>query len=549
MVDNANASWSEGDDLRVNRSGRKPNMNMNFGANDAKPERVKPVSGASDLGYVQRTPVSNGNGGNTPKGATAPVEEFGGLYSRPSDSGNTVTPPVRKQAQLPVAGGTSVPPRGVLPSSGAAPVAPGAPTRVRRSEGLPVAGAGNVPPRARELPVAPPVAPPVALPVTPHVVEPPVVSPVVDVEEEPVVVPVEEPVVVESAPPVKEPAPRVKKGRPAKGESAPNVQGALAKIDDGWDEDNPAFEDMEGDVSEYTFSSRNLRITPRDVDMIRFLARFRYAQGVQLARYVGASRKSVDQRLVKLGKAGLIRREDITRGQGVWTPTAMGYAVADMDFSSIGTGKISPVTLGHTLGLVNLAIDLEMGYQNVLGLDDFGGLNRIDTSGNLVPGEMLVSEREIRQSMQRWKSVMPRKDMEEALRRGLVEWRELGDPDIPSPELEVGNEAMFVLWATRAGRSDHIPDLVVTKPRKLDGSPGSIAVELELSTKPMNDWVRIMQTFAEDNSVYDQVHYFTHRKDVAKGLTNAAERAGLVAQERFVVHSYKPVQGGLPFWG
>lgn len=316
----------------------------------------------------------------------------------------------------------------------------------------------------------------------------------------------------------------------------------------GWDEDNPAYEDAKTEVN-YNHSPRGIRITPRDLEIFVFLARFRYAQGSQLARYVGTSRKSLDQRLSKLGKAGLLRKETILSNQAVWTLTSAGLAVSDTDFPVIGSGKINPATLAHTLGLVNLAINLEKGVENILELDDFGSMNRVDPSGELVIGETVISEREIKQGQNRWKSYMTRTEMERAHMRAMQNWIEAGDLDAPSPESEVGNEPMLILWANRMEQKDHTPDLVVVKPRHDDGKPANIAIELELSSKPMATWERIMSSYAEDNSVYEQVHYFTHKRDIKRGVETAARRVGLTNQNRFHVHLYTPLVGSNPFWG
>jgi hypothetical protein len=353
---------------------------------------------------------------------------------------------------------------------------------------------------------------------------------------------------------VASPVKRKKKGgRPTGGVSAPNAQSTLVTASNDWDDDNPAFlETDNGGGSEkaktYVSESRNIRITPRDINIIRFLARFRYAQGVQIARYIESSQKATDQRLTKLGKAGLLRREDVTRGQSLWTPTAWGLSTADLDFRAIGEGKISYVTIAHTLGLVNVGIELEIGGENLLGLDQWGeeSKNRRDLDGLMVPGETLVTERDIRQSEQRWKKDLGRQEIERAYPLALAEWLK-GDRSQMSPELEVGNEAMFIMHATRSGMKDHVPDLVVARQRNQDGTPGSFAIELELNSKPVKEWTRILKTFSESN-LYSHLYYFTHKKSIADTLLKIAGDVGM-GEDRFSVKRYNPAQGNLPFWG
>jgi hypothetical protein len=107
---------------------------------------------------------------------------------------------------------------------------------------------------------------------------------------------------------------------------------------------------------------------------------------------------------------------------------------------------------------------------------------------------------------------------------------------------------MFVIWATKSGRSDHVPDLVVAGARDKNGIPGNHAIELELNTKSTKEWERILRTFADAGDLYAHTHYFTHKRTISEALKKIAKDVGL-GDDRFSVHPYTPKQGGLPFWG
>lgn len=504
----------------------------------------------------------------------------GGNYALPRPSGKrerkeiSLVPLGKKDAVSPGASAASG------RSSASAPSAPSAPSAAETGGGR---GGGALPlPKASPVSGAAPVAAPLGVPVAkkesplpvPRAGESPLPSPRSE-ERRGTGLPVPRPLaekraegdLLPSGAPVGEGASEGVKpaagkggealpsGRPKKGRRAPKAVGPLMGTDEGWDEDNPALVEADPEldkkkVAEYVTASRGVRITERDINIIRFLARFRYAQGVQVARYVDSSEKAIDQRLTKLGKAGFLRREDVTRGQSLWTPTAWGLSMADLDFRAIGEGKISYVTIAHTLGLVNIGVELETGKENLLGEEVWPQENRLSlVTGELLPGEVLVTEREIRQGQSRWKkSGMARRDSEQAFSLSLSQWL-AGDRTEGTPELEVGNEAMLILWATKAGRSDHIPDLVVARPRHDDGTPGSYAVELELNAKPLKEWTRILSTYYEARDLYAQVHYFTHKKSIADSLNKIAEDVGLTQEGRFFMHRYVPRQSGLPFWG
>lgn len=284
----------------------------------------------------------------------------------------------------------------------------------------------------------------------------------------------------------------------------------------------------------------SLRVMPRDVEIVRLLARFRYGNDVQVARYVGASPKSVVQRLRRLAKAGFLRQDKITHGQILWTPTSAGMSMADVDFRPISEGGISMVTMAHTLGVLNVAVELETGQDNVLSFDPWPTINRRDALGRKVQGETLISEREVKTAIGRWNydSMLANQSVDSLFGAQYSEWEQGGRQGL-SPELIPGNEGFFQVQG-------HLPDLVVARPRAADGSPRSVAVEMELSPKPVDEWRRVLSLFRMSN-IYDRVVYFTHKRNIAAGLTRVATELEL--GERFEVKHYEPRNQSLPFWG
>lgn len=283
-----------------------------------------------------------------------------------------------------------------------------------------------------------------------------------------------------------------------------------------------------------------LRVMPRDVEIVRLLARFRYGNDVQVARYVGASPKSVVQRLRRLARAGFLRQDKITHGQILWTPTSAGMSMADVDFRPISEGGISMVTMAHTLGVLNVAVELETGQDNVLSFDPWPTINRRDALGRKVQGETLISEREVKTAIGRWNydSMLTNQSVDSLFGAQYSEWEQGGRQGL-SPELIPGNEGFFQVQG-------HLPDLVVARPRAADGSPRSVAVEMELSPKPVDEWRRVLSLFRMSN-IYDRVVYFTHKRNIAAGLTRVATELEL--GERFEVKHYEPRNQSLPFWG
>ena len=66
--------------------------------------------------------------------------------------------------------------------------------------------------------------------------------------------------------------------------------------------------------------------------------------------------------------------------------------------------------------------------------------------------------------------------------------------DETAPELEDGNQGLFVVYGDGGKTGEHVPDLVSTRARE-DGKPAHVAVELELSLKGQKDYLRILRFF------------------------------------------------------
>lgn len=334
-----------------------------------------------------------------------------------------------------------------------------------------------------------------------------------------------------------------------------STPGQFVQADSDWDaaEDDVALERKERALDDV--AARGLRLTGRDVEIIRFLARYRYAAHHQVARYVGTSEKAASIRLHKLAAAKLMAKKEITHGRSVWTPTKNALAIADVDLPAVRVSDISFSTMAHELGLVNLGIELEIGGENVLEEDEWPKYNRIDEDAEYsdddddpdrpagrLPGERVLTTRQIRSGQARWRKDVPREEIMREYEQRMRDWR----PGDPSPELLPGNEGMFLMYHDEYG--DHPPDMVVMRDRADDGSPGSIAIELELSHKPERELIRILKNFKE-SVLFDKLYYFCHKKSVAMSLVRVNEREVGIPESKFRVMRYVPTKSKDPFWG
>jgi hypothetical protein len=118
------------------------------------------------------------------------------------------------------------------------------------------------------------------------------------------------------------------------------------------------------------------RITDRDLEIVRWLARMRFAAGAQIARAFGMSPRMVYRRCHLLCAAGCCRHERVLAdAPGVYLATASGCGLAQSPLSA-GPARVDLLNFRHDLALVSLSLDL------------------LST-----PGARWRSERELRQAM------------------------------------------------------------------------------------------------------------------------------------------------------
>jgi predicted DNA-binding transcriptional regulator len=167
-------------------------------------------------------------------------------------------------------------------------------------------------------------------------------------------------------------------------------------------------------------NSRGFQVTDRDLAIVRWIARQRFAEAQQIARRFAMDERNAYRRLRGLTTRGLLAQEWVLHGRpGVYFATRDGLAAIEL---ALPPARIDLRTFVHDLGTAALAIELER---------EFGA-------------DALVTERELRSI----------------------------DTTAEQPRYAVmrGNQT------TRRGL--HFPDLAVEQP---DSRP--LAIELELTAK------------------------------------------------------------------
>lgn len=298
--------------------------------------------------------------------------------------------------------------------------------------------------------------------------------------------------------------------------------------------------------------SNRVRLNERDVMIIRLLGKYRFGYRKQIEEYF--DRQDMSRRLTQLRRAGLLRNEKITQNEAVWTPTQAGIDIAGLEVPALTHGRITPTTVAHTVGLLNIGMSFEQGRDNVMNEPDYPRnwrqASAMRGSGlHLEPGETIITERMIQQSYRRQLELVGSMEKLRQMRDDALRWvpRNTNEDQMFGPEADEGNEWMFVGMgeATKA----HVPDMVLVRPRNSDGSSRNVAIELELTSKNLIDWRRILQGF-KDNPTFRSVVYFTHKRSVVNGVKGVNEKyVGLRMNDELFIKKYSPAQDNVLFWG
>lgn len=284
------------------------------------------------------------------------------------------------------------------------------------------------------------------------------------------------------------------------------------------------------------------KVTRKHREILKLVAQLKYASTQQIARAIQRDFFSTRRVLNQLKQLRFVRTPDSPYyDQQLWCVTDLGMVLSDIDINIPDMTGISVAMLQHTTVVNNVAAFIYSGSVNVLDEHPFPPQRRIDNSGAVVSGENFVSESQIRSSLGKLTSSQALSgvkgnvyipvitaDMEKKFSR----WKSKNDPTLVSPEREYGNEYMWVLFPPpRLGIVQHIPDLVIPRDRGEDGKPESVAIEVELKAKSLNDYVRTLKAYAHDKRIFKKVVWICSKRHTAHLISKAAE------EEKTLLHN------------
>lgn len=277
----------------------------------------------------------------------------------------------------------------------------------------------------------------------------------------------------------------------------------------------------------------SFKLNEKMTEMLSFLALFRYATHSHIARMFGESPRTTLDRLYRMQANGLVESRKIYAQHAIWFLTEPGIIISGYDVRRITDSRLTYSMFPHQFTVNHVAANLWGGKLNVLNLqDDFPQRNRTNLRGEKIFGEKLTSELEILSSFAKMKlfedAASFRPKLMAMMSSDFKKWADGDRRSVPSPELIYGNEWMFTLFPSLAiGVAYHVPDLVVKRPRAADGSPRSIAVEIEINNKPIGSYKKTLQAYAEDKRIFDKVVWVCKTLGPAKKLEKVGRELGI----------------------
>lgn len=269
-------------------------------------------------------------------------------------------------------------------------------------------------------------------------------------------------------------------------------------------------------------------------EFLEFLAKFKYATPRSMAKMFSEAASTAQKRLKELRSYGLVIDKKILGGEPLWFLTDAGMLLSGYDMPKVTEGRITYTMLPHQYAVNHLAANLWGAGINVLNEDEYPVQNRVDLLGKKQFGDYVVSEQEIQSSFGKLK-LFSKADvylptLKASIERKNKQWEDAGGASFgPSPEFTPGNEYMWAIFPPAVvNLAYHVPDLVVARQRNADGTPNSIAVELEIQNKPVESYRKALTAYRYSTQTYKQVVWVCQKASSAKKIRELAMEMGMI---------------------
>lgn len=283
-------------------------------------------------------------------------------------------------------------------------------------------------------------------------------------------------------------------------------------------------------VEENRTGTSRFKLKDTDMVLINFIGETRYVNSEVAGRLLGVPALTAGRRMDKLFVHGYLDKKVVPGRYSLYFLTDLGASLCDREptkvRSSFGVGISA-----HTIEVNRIHASLLSGHPCEL------------TPLKVTPDDVLVSEPVIASAMYQHievqnfgldyaDQVTPEelKGLKEAAMKPFRTGGFAGE----APELALFEEWLFVPCYDIA-RDYHVPDLVVARPRTREGSPRSVAIEVELSAKKPRELHAIMRAFKKEFESSDgtlcAVYYVYKNSTVRAAVQKAAKHVGLTREQ------------------
>lgn len=289
---------------------------------------------------------------------------------------------------------------------------------------------------------------------------------------------------------------------------------------------------------------RRKHVTDKDLALMEFVGRFRYATSTQLAHVSGTSWKATHNRLLGIEELRMVRRVEIPGTRILWLLTQLGssYVVNGTDTSIDQIRLMRPddvnlTELAHNLAITQTAAWLTKGMPILKNVPKDVALP--------YSTDALVSEYEMRSA---WNKLLDSHDLKGKDRGAIgenllrVASNEVKERKVPLNRLLNRYPALWTLAADsgkkKGLRQFHYPDLIINREAlrsETNPQPQSIAVEVELSNKPVSEVATTLRMFKRDTKIYGHVMWVVNRPSMIERLKQADEEVGLMEAGRMSI--------------
>lgn len=289
-------------------------------------------------------------------------------------------------------------------------------------------------------------------------------------------------------------------------------------------------------------SSRS-RLTERDRKVVEFIALFKFASQRHIAKLLQIKEMSAYKVLNRLNNFGLVRGFKVIGIDGfVWSLTDTGMLLSGYDLPRGSKAELNLSMIAHQFTVIHVGAHIWSSGVNVLRENRWPVMNRLNSKGEPVYGDQVVSELQIQSAFGKVrgtnKAAAYVPQTKKHMANQFASWERAGGTSFgPSPEFQAGNEYMWTLFPPIANKLNyHVPDLVVARPRGADGSPQSIAVEVELRTKSNEDsYVRTLEAYRTDQNIFKKVVWVCRLKGTAEKINRIAVNNGLIKSGKLTI--------------